>query len=529
MTTQPGHGADEPTAPRRRATWEAHDETASRPLSGRRAARSGRERVSAPRRLASATPAGAVTVPAAPTAVLERPAAPSAVVERPVVPAAVLECRAAPTAFPAATAAVLEYPAAATAVPERPTAATALLERPAAATALLERPPAPTAVLERTVLPAVDADRLPPASTPIAGTRPRSGRRASSRIGDLVAALPAHNEEAGIAAAIEGLRRQTWPPDRIVVIADNCTDATVEIALAHGAEVFVTVGNSHKKAGGLNQFLAEVLPGLQDDDLVLVQDADSALDPGFLEIARGRLHGGIGAVGGVFRGGEGGGFVGHLQRNEYARYARDVRRLNGKCLVVTGTAAVLQVAVMRRISAARLAGSLPSGDGIGGIYDTTVLTEDNELTFAIRHLGYDVLSPAGCTLVTEVMPTWGDLWRQRLRWKRGAVENCVQYGFTRVTAPYWGRQLLTMLGCIITYVYLATIVYAVGWGELSLQPFWLAVTAIFVVERIVTVRDRGWRYMLAAASMYELVVDLFLQVVHTKAYLDALTRRRRDW
>ncbi|WP_258065222.1 glycosyltransferase family 2 protein [Rathayibacter sp. AY2B3] len=515
MRTQPGHGADGSTAPRRRATWEAHDEAAARPLPGRRAARPGRERVSAPRRLASALPAGAMSVPAAPTTVLERPAAPAA-------PAALLE-------RPAVPAAVVERPVVPAAVLERPAAATTLLERPAAPTALLERPPAPAAVLERTALPALDTDRLPPATTPIARTRPRSGRRASSRIGDLVAALPAHNEEAGIAAAIEGLRRQTWPPDRIVVIADNCTDATVEIALAHGAEVFVTVGNSHKKAGGLNQFLAEVLPGLRDDDLVLVQDADSALDPGFLEIARGKLHGGIGAVGGVFRGGEGGGFVGHLQRNEYARYARDVRRLNGKCLVVTGTAAVLQVAVMRRISAARLAGSLPSGDGIGGIYDTTVLTEDNELTFAIRHLGYDVLSPAGCTLVTEVMPTWGDLWRQRLRWKRGAVENCVQYGFTRVTAPYWGRQLLTMLGCIITYVYLATIVYAVGWGELSFQPFWLAVTAIFVVERIVTVRDRGWRYMLAAASMYELVVDLFLQVVHTKAYLDALTRRQRDW
>ncbi len=32
------------------------------------------------------------------------------------------------------------------------------------------------------------------------------------------------------------LNRPTW----IVVVADNCTDTTVDIALAHGAEVFVT-------------------------------------------------------------------------------------------------------------------------------------------------------------------------------------------------------------------------------------------------------------------------------------------------
>lgn len=356
----------------------------------------------------------------------------------------------------------------------------------------------------------------------------RRGRKAP-RTGGLVAALPAHNEEAGIAAAIQGLQNQTSPPDHIVVIADNCTDRTVEIARAHGAEVFITTGNTHKKAGALNQFLAEALPHLREDDLVLVQDADSALDPDFLEIARKNLRGKIGAVGGVFRGSEGGGFVGHLQRNEYARYARDVQRLGGKCLVVTGTAAVMKAGMLRQIGAARLAGELPAGDGRGGVYDTSVLTEDNELTFAIRHLGYNVLSPAGCTLVTEIMPTWTDLWKQRLRWKRGAVENCVQYGLTRITWPYWGRQLLTMTGCVITYVYLATIVYAVFFNSFTVQPFWLGVTAIFVIERIVTVRHRGWRYMLAAGLMYELVIDLFLQIVHTKAYLDALTRRRRDW
>ena len=159
----------------------------------------------------------------------------------------------------------------------------------------------------------------------------------------VVAMIPAHNEEAGIAAAIHGLQNQTSRPDRIVVVTDNCTDGTARIALEEGAEVFATVGNTDKKAGALNQFLEVLLLELEDDDLVLVQDADSALDPDFLAIAR--LEVGIkriGAVGGVFRGTPGGGVVGHLQRNEYARYARDVRRLNGKCLVVTGTAAVLR-------------------------------------------------------------------------------------------------------------------------------------------------------------------------------------------
>ena len=345
----------------------------------------------------------------------------------------------------------------------------------------------------------------------------------------IIALLPAHNEQEGIGAAIDGLRSQTCPPDRIIVIADNCTDETVQVARSLGAEVIETVGNTSKKAGALNQALAALLMELPGDDVILVQDADSALDAPFIENAMKKVAQGYGAVGGVFRGDDRRGFVAHLQRNEYARYARDVARLKGRCLVVTGTAAMFRVDVLREVSAARLAGKIPQGDGRGGVYDTTVLTEDNELSFAIMHLGYRIISPKNCTLVTETMPTWGDLWKQRLRWKRGAVENCVQYGLTRITWRYWGRQALTAAGVIVTAIYLATLVWALCTGTFNLHPFWASITMIFVLERVITVRYRGWKYMLPAALMYELSLDLFLQACHARAYFDALTRRARAW
>ena len=65
-------------------------------------------------------------------------------------------------------------------------------------------------------------------------------------------------------------------------MADNCSDATPDIARQLGAEVFETVGNTHKKAGALNQALADLLPELGDNDLVMVMDADTTLDDGFL-------------------------------------------------------------------------------------------------------------------------------------------------------------------------------------------------------------------------------------------------------
>jgi len=348
----------------------------------------------------------------------------------------------------------------------------------------------------------------------------------------ITALVPAHNEEANIANTVSALQSQTRVPDRIIVVSDNSSDKTAEIAKTCGAEVVETINNSHKKAGALNQALRNILPSLDGEDIVLIQDADSVLAHDFIEKALNHLHSDnkLGAVGGVFSGGDGGGFVGHLQRNEYARYARDVERMKGKCLVVTGTAATFKVKTLKQISACRMDGTLPAGDGNGGVYDTTVLTEDNEISFALMHLGYKIKSPVECSLETEVMTSWKDLWNQRLRWKRGAVENCVQYGLTKVTWKYWGRQVVTLLGILVTAIYLASLVWSLlVIGSIAIHPFWMAVTGIFVVERIVTVKKRGWIQMILAATMYELIIDLFLQAVHAKAYFDAITNRKRVW
>ena len=53
--------------------------------------------------------------------------------------------------------------------------------------------------------------------------------------------IPAHNEEAGIAAVVKSSLAIDWPADqfRVVVVADNCTDDTAGIARQAGATVLV--------------------------------------------------------------------------------------------------------------------------------------------------------------------------------------------------------------------------------------------------------------------------------------------------
>ena len=109
------------------------------------------------------------------------------------------------------------------------------------------------------------------AATPAPGTRVR-----------VTVVVPAHNEEASLPTTLSALAQQTRLPDRVIVVADNCTDRTVSIARDMGHEAFETVGNIHKKGGALNQVLSRILPPSGPHDVVLVMDADTSLAPRFI-------------------------------------------------------------------------------------------------------------------------------------------------------------------------------------------------------------------------------------------------------
>lgn len=265
----------------------------------------------------------------------------------------------------------------------------------------------------------------------------------------LVALVSAHNEAHGSSAAVTGLQRQAVPPDRIVVICDNCTDETATVARRMGAEVVETVGNVEKKAGALNQALTALLPELDANDMVLIQDADSVLAPDFVQTAVARISRGADAVGGVFTAQQPQNVLEHFQANEYVRYARELSR-SGRVMVLTGTAALVRAVALRDLAGAR--GRVLPGIR-GDVYDRHALTEDNELTLALKSRGRRLRSPLACGVSTEVMPTLGDLKRQRVRWYRGAIDNLRAYGWTPVTRRYWGQQAQLAAGVLAMWLY----------------------------------------------------------------------------
>lgn len=346
----------------------------------------------------------------------------------------------------------------------------------------------------------------------------------------VIALIPARNESERIGAAIGGLHAQTRLTDRVVTVSNNCTDdgATREAARDAGSWVLDLHGVKGKKAGALNEALEQLLPTLNDNDLVLIQDADTVLTPVFVEHAAAAMNRRVGAVGGVFYGEEGGGLLGQLQRNEYQRYAWEIGRNGNKAVVLTGTASLFRVRVLREVKAARVAGRLGGGSSY---YSLASLTEDDEITKAVKTLGYRTMSPAACTVTTEVMTTPAALWNQRLRWQRGALENLRDYGLTKVTAPYFGKQIMMGLGALAFALYLTFVVLELYYlGRLGVSPFWTSIGGIFVVEKVVSVWGAGWRgRLIACVLVIELAYDVFQHAVYFRALIDLLLRREERW
>lgn len=234
------------------------------------------------------------------------------------------------------------------------------------------------------------------------------------------------------------------------------------------------------------------------------------------------------AVGGIFYGEEGHGWLGQFQRNEYIRYSRTINRRRGRVFVLTGTSSMFRAPALVAVAQARGV-TIPGRHG--DVYDTAALTEDNELTLALKSLGAMMVSPPERTVVTELMPTWRTLWRQRMRWQRGAVENIGAYGLTPATARYWGQQIGIGYGTIALYAFfLLMFLMLVSFDTWIWFPFWLWIGAVFLLERIVTVWRGGWRARLVAATLVpELLYDMVLSAVFVKGLVDITVGRAATW
>jgi cellulose synthase/poly-beta-1,6-N-acetylglucosamine synthase-like glycosyltransferase len=98
----------------------------------------------------------------------------------------------------------------------------------------------------------------------------------------VVALVPAHDESSGMLPTISDIKAQLHAGDGLLVVADNCSDDTAEVAAAAGAEVIerrdpARIGKGYALDWGLRRL------GIDPPDIVVIIDADCRLAEGAID------------------------------------------------------------------------------------------------------------------------------------------------------------------------------------------------------------------------------------------------------
>jgi 1,2-diacylglycerol 3-beta-glucosyltransferase len=112
----------------------------------------------------------------------------------------------------------------------------------------------------------------------------RTSRPPATRFAVLI---PAHDEDQVLGATLRAVAALDYPADlyRVHVVADHCTDRTVEIAHEAGAAVHEHTGGARGKGPALGWVTQRVLDTGNGDpppDAFVIVDADTIVDRGFL-------------------------------------------------------------------------------------------------------------------------------------------------------------------------------------------------------------------------------------------------------
>ncbi|MDN3275922.1 glycosyltransferase family 2 protein [Frankia sp. RB7] len=99
--------------------------------------------------------------------------------------------------------------------------------------------------------------------------------------GPVAVVVPAHNESGGIIPTLKDVVPQLRDCDRLIVVADNCSDDTAAVSAAHGAQV---LPRNEPDRRGKGYAMAWAIAHLKEDppEFVLFVDADCRLEQDFM-------------------------------------------------------------------------------------------------------------------------------------------------------------------------------------------------------------------------------------------------------
>lgn len=341
----------------------------------------------------------------------------------------------------------------------------------------------------------------------------------------LVVLIPAHDEKEGIGPTIAEVQAQLAPGDRILVVADNCSDSTADLARAAGAEV---IERSDPERRGKGYALAFAIDHLEASppDLVVIVDADCRLTPASIDAL---VHRAI-----------------QTQRPQQADY---VARSPDRSPISMISALAMLVRNRVRPRGLRRLGQPCHLTGSGMAFPWDVLraapelganlVEDLAMGIELALLGHEPLLCIEAGIRSDLPSGRGAAMQQRRRWEHGQMGTLLQYGPTLIREGVRRRRLgLLALGAdlivppLALLVGLLVLVLAAAILLLLLGgpgfPAWIAGIAFLLVGLGVAL---GWaRYGREAVPFrYLLLVPVYVLWKLPLFASFASGRRERQW
>jgi len=356
-------------------------------------------------------------------------------------------------------------------------------------------------------------------------------RPPKTKTAKIVVVVPAHNEQESIGRTIHALLTQTRRPDRIVVVADNCSDDTVKVAQRFGRRVTVieTQGNTDRKVGALTlgwqQYVA------YGYDYMLGVDADTVLAPDALESLERELEANP-KVGGVMArytfdldlaATRKARLLVRLQKMEFASWTMDMLHRKRNTYVLGGQATLFRVRALQEVV---------DGERRLSPWDPDAQVEDMELTWALNARGWDTKVSATARAYAGAMVTVKSLWAQRRKWDEGMIRLLLGTKIGAATLYPWRMQLKMGLNALTRVLFVALLVTSLAVDAYVWHWIWVAPPVLAILLNLknankVPGRTKG--DLLLAGTLVAVELYLWFRLtVWTVSWSTVIAGIRRD-
>lgn len=226
----------------------------------------------------------------------------------------------------------------------------------------------------------------------------------------LAVLIPSHNEEDIVSGILQDVASQAKEGDRVIVIADNCTDGTADVARSHNAEVFERTDlNDRGKAYAL-RFALEKLEA-DPPEVVIIVDADCRISPDALAHLSGKAAKLDRPIQGSYIFGDQENIaVSNLATSFTLWFKNHIRPLGslraGLPCQLTGSGMAIPWHVIRKVDVANKS-----------------LAEDTTLGLQLAYEGHPPMFCPEARIDGHVPKEWGTLVQQRRRWEQGYLES----------------------------------------------------------------------------------------------------------